>query len=140
MIGFFLSSIFIFGINQGGGDDHCPDQIAFEKPTQVTYGPDLGCGGTKIDLVKIQVNDPIKFCPAFAVIVPPHADTRASKGSGTFTRPFSSVGITRLNFACKTRWFFIFPIGSQCTITSSQVVASLTSYQQFACSDREFEG
>ena len=139
MISFLLSSIFIFGINFGGGDD-CPDQIAFEKPTHVTFGPDLGCGGTKVSLGNVEVNDPIRSCPAFAVIVPAHADTRRLEGSGTFTRPIATVLVTRLNFECKTKYFLFIPIGSQCTITGSWVVATLTSYQQFACRDQDIEG
>ncbi len=140
MISFLLSSIFIFGIDPGGGDDHCPDQVVFEKPTHVTYGTDLGCGGSRFEGGGLQVNNPSRYCPAFAVIVPAHAATRKSKKSGTFTRPLATIKITRIDFACKPRYFLFFRIGSQCTVTGSSVVSAVASYKQLACSDRETEG
>ncbi len=92
----------------------CPDQVTVDKPTSVVYGPDLGCGGLNVDMGGVQLDGTSKNCPSFAVIVPAHASTSRSRNSNTYTMPLQTIRITRLDFACKTRWFLIFPIGSEC--------------------------
>lgn len=146
MISLLLSSVIVFGMQSGGGFGSgnyfnlCPGQIAVEKPTHAAFGPNLGCGGSSVEVGGVRIHDPIRNCPAFAVIVPAHAATKASKGSGTFTRPSSTVQITRIDFECRTRFFFFIPIGSRCAFRGSSVVSTLTSYKQIACRDQDISG
>ncbi|MHC5064176.1 MAG: hypothetical protein ACYTG5_09400 [Planctomycetota bacterium] len=120
-------------------DIHCPDQVIKNVPTTVVYGPDLGCGGLNVDMGGVQLEGTSSNCPSFAVIVPAHATTRHAPKSHTYTLPLQTIKVTRLDFACKTKWFLIFPIGSECRRTGSDIVSAVSSYQQYPCSDRDLQ-
>ncbi len=121
-------------------DFDCPDQVTRIVPTRVVYGPNLGCGGLNVDMGGVQLEGTSSNCPSFAVIVPSHASTQHSAKSQTYTRPLQTIKITRLDFACRTKWFLIFPIGSECRRIGSDVVSALSSYQQFPCVDADLQG
>lgn len=121
-------------------DLHCPDQSIKNVPTSVVYGPDLGCGGLNVDMGGVQLDGASSNCPSFAVIVPAHATTVHVAQSNTYTLPLQTIKVTRLDFACRTKWFLIFPIGSACRRIGSDIVSAVSSYQQYPCSDADLQG
>lgn len=112
----------------------CPDTTTRFVPTEITVGPVIECSGTKIVIDGVQFGSgQTQGCPTVVVVVPGHLEPQHSPGCRTMVVPDNEVVITRLRFVCKSSYFLVFRISSECVQHDDRIVGSIRSYKAIPC-------
>lgn len=126
---------------QTNGTAPCPHEGVDHQPTDVVFGGQMTCGGSRFQLPGgIQVQQPVIGCPLSVTITPARDVPAYRPDSNTYVETWGFVEIRTHHYTCKDERYFLDLFGSfACVHLRSQLVATAPTYRARPCALLSFD-